>query len=71
MKKKLKILTQLLILILLAGCQSEWQPNLITDINNLEGRKVGVNLAWEADYALTGRNDLELYRYDSTADLIL
>ncbi len=71
MKKKLKIFIQLLILILLAGCQSDWQPNLITDIHNLEGRKVGVNLAWEADYALTGRKDLELYRYDSTADLIL
>lgn len=71
MKKILKIFILLFILVSLVGCQDEWQPNLITDINNLEGRKVGVNLSWEADYALTGRTDLELCRYDTTADLIM
>ena len=61
----------LLMILMLCGCQAKWQPNLITDINNLEGRKVGVNLAWEADYILTGRTDMEIYRYESVADLLL
>lgn len=56
---------------LLAGCGSAWHYDPITDVNNLEGRRVGVNLAWETDYYLTGRQDLELYRYDQTADMIM
>lgn len=57
---------------LLAGCgSSTWQYDPITDVNNLEGRRVGVNLAWEGDYVLTGRDDMELYRYDDTADMIM
>ena len=32
---------------------------------------MGVNLAWEPDYMLTGRDDLELVRYDTLADMIL
>ena len=57
----------------LAGCMTarKWRYNPITDVNNLEGRKVGVNLAWESDYYLTGRTDMELYRYDTTADMIM
>lgn len=62
----------MLSLLLLTACgSSTWQYNPITDVNNLEGRRVGVNLAWEADYALTGREDMELYRYDETADMVM
>ncbi len=61
----------LLPLLMLTGCQSNWEPNFITDVNNLEGRRVGVNLSWDADYALTGRKDMELYRYDSLADMMM
>lgn len=66
-----KILIILLLILCISGCQKEWEPNLITDINDLKGMKVGVNLSWESDYALTGRDDMQLYRYDSTADMIL
>ena len=58
----------------LGGCghsNSEWEYRPITDVNNLEGRRVGVNLAWEADYLLSGRKDLTVVRYDSSADMLL
>lgn len=57
--------------LILGGCQAKWEYHPITDVNNLEGRRVGVNLAWDADYFLTGREDMELVRYDSTADMVL
>ena len=66
-----RVLIFLLVLLFISGCQKEWEPNLITDINDLEGRKVGVNLAWEADYILTPRADMQLFRYDSTPDMLL
>ena len=66
-----RVLIFLLALLFISGCQKEWEPNLITDINDLEGRKVGVNLAWEADYILTPRTDMQLFRYDSTPDMLL
>ena len=56
---------------ILVGCSSSWQYNPITDVNDLHGRSVGVNLSWESDYYLTGRTDLTLYRYDSTADMVM
>lgn len=56
---------------LLSGCTKEWEYNPITDINNLEGRRVGVNLSWEADYYLSDRKDMVLYRYDTTSDQIM
>ena len=65
-----KIVISLLLLLSISACQKEWEPNLITDINDLQGRRVGVNLSWESDYILTGRKDMELFRYDSTADMI-
>lgn len=58
----------------LGGCgnsKSEWEYHPITDVNDLEGRRVAVNLAWEADYLLSGRKDLTLIQYDSFADIIL
>ena len=58
----------------LGGCgdsKSEWEYRPITDVNDLEGRRVAVNLAWEADYLLSGREDLTIVQYDSFADIIL
>ena len=64
--------------ILLAGmvmassaCSTAWEPKTITDVNNLHGLRVGVNLAWEADFLLTGRKDMEIYRYDTMADMMM
>ncbi len=56
-----------------AGCgaSAEWKYDPITDLNDLEGRRVGVNLSWESDYYLSGRSDMKLCRYDTTSDLIM
>lgn len=70
-RRSIPLLIAALLVFLLAGCSSQWHYDPITDVNNLEGRRVGVNLAWESDYYLTGRQDLELYRYDQTADMIM
>lgn len=76
MRKIKYVLTAMLIIsacLFSAGCgsASEWKYDPITDVNDLEGRRVGVNLAWESDYYLTGRKDMELVRYDSTSDMIM
>ena len=55
----------------LAGCATLWKYDPITDVNDLQGRRVGVNLAWESDYYLTPRTDMTLYRYRSTGDMIM
>lgn len=56
----------------LAGCgKSDWVYRPLTDVEDLEGRRVGVNLAWEADYLLTGRKDMELFRYDDSGAMIM
>ena len=64
------------LLLISAGCTGCADKNFesyrpITDINNLEGRKIGINLGWSADYLLTGRDDMLLYRYDTTADMLV
>lgn len=59
--------------LILCGCGRTEHTANQTDINvnNLNGMRVGVNLAWEADYLLTGRKDVKLYRYDSVADMLI
>lgn len=60
------------LLICLSGCGNQSAGyNPITDVNNLEGRRVGVNLAWSADFLLSDREDVKVYRYDSTADMLM
>ena len=75
MKKRYQIRMRLMLtaalLCLLTGCGYHWEYNPITDVNNLEGRRVGVNIAWAEDFYLTDRKDLQLFQYDSTADMIL
>ena len=64
--------TALSLALLLAGCgKSTWVYKPITDVENLGGRRVGANLAWEADYLLTGRKDLEIFRYDDTSGMVM
>ena len=60
-----------LLCFLLAACAEQWEYDPITDVSDLQGRRVGVNLSWETDYALSGRNDLQLFRYDSIADQLM
>ena len=75
-RQKINYISTLLLLttvcLFFVGCAAdEWVYNPITDVNNLEGRRVGVNLSWESDYYLDGRKDMELVRYDTTADMFL
>ncbi len=59
-------------LLCLAGCgTSGWRYTPVTDVNDLEGRRVAVLLSWEADYYLTGREDMEILRYDAVSDMLM
>ena len=75
LKKRLKPVLGLILLFTftLSGCVNKnfeaYRP--ITDINNLEGRKIGVSIGWSADYLLSGREDMLLYRYDTVADMLV
>ena len=60
------------LLMCLSGCGNQSAGyNPITDVNNLEGRRVGVNLAWSSDFLLSNREDVKIYRYDNTADMLM
>lgn len=58
-------------LLCFSGCSGREQPNPINDVTNLQGRKVGVSLAWSADYMLTGRSDMKLIRYNNVSNLVM
>ena len=58
-----------MVLIFLCACAKK-EIVEVDDVNDLHGLKVGVNVAWECDYVLTGRSDMEIYRYDMTADML-
>ena len=70
MNKLRKSLCLMMAFIMLCGCSKMKSYRPIEDINNLEGRRVGVGLAWAPDYLLTGRKDLDLMRYNSIPDMI-
>lgn len=73
-KAKFVLALTLIICVALCGCGSEFKSyRPITDVNNLDGRKIGVNLGLAADYILSPRDgdDLYLCRYDSAADILL
>lgn len=73
-KRTLALILCLCFLTTLAGCGHEFDNyRPIEDVNALEGRKVGVQIAWAADYILSPRDgeDLILYRYDTTADMLM
>lgn len=74
MKKRLCSLILALCLLILAGCENPTvNNNAIKDVNALEGRRIGVDLAWPPDYVLSSRDgkDLTLYRYNTTADMLM
>lgn len=73
-KRIVSVIAVLCLAVTLSGCGHElasYRP--IEDVNDLDGRKVGVTLAWAADYVLSPRDgkDLILYRYDVTADMLM
>ncbi len=72
LKKSIILYTGLLLYLLyaLGGCAPK--RNGITDINNLNGKTVGVILGNSPDYILTNHNrNIKLRRYDSNSDMAL
>ena len=72
MKKRI-VLRQVAIMLLcalLGGCGQIRNAKPITDVNHLDGQRVGVALAWGPDYLLSDREDLTLMRYNSVAGAV-
>ena len=65
------LLSTVLLSVLLTGCGTRRKASPIEDVGNLEGRRVGVEIACDTDYALTGRSDLKVVRYDSLPGILL
>ncbi len=65
------LLSTVLLSVLLTACGTRWKASPIEDVGNLEGRRVGVEIACDTDYALTGRSDLKVVRYDSLPGILL
>ena len=55
----------------MSGCSGKQVYQPIDDVSDLGGRTVGVNLAWSADYMLSGRDDMTLVRYNTVASLVM
>lgn len=71
-RRVIATMISLVFVFLLAGCGgqlAEYRP--ITTVQDFGGRRIGVLVGWEADYLLTGRDDLTIRRYDTLSDLIL
>ena len=67
----MKKVVLLLIILLLTACSSKWEYKPIENINDLEGRNVGLMMGYETDYFLTGRQDMTIYRYEAIADMLM
>ncbi|MCR5465474.1 MAG: transporter substrate-binding domain-containing protein [Lachnospiraceae bacterium] len=65
------LLSTVLLSVLLTGCGTRWKASPVKDPSNLEGRRVGVEIACDTDYALTGRSDLKVVRYDGLSGILL
>lgn len=72
MSRGIRIICLLLLTVgVLTGCGNQTAGREIQDVNNLEGRKIGVAVAWGPDYLLSKRDDAEIVRYNSIASMIL
>lgn len=72
LKKIAAVVLSLAIMLSLTACGDDFRSyRPIEDINNLENRKIGVNVGWASDYIMSARDDVILYRYDTTADLLM
>ena len=55
--------------LILTACSS--QKSSINTIDDLKGKTVGTVLGWEADYVLSGRDDIKILRYDLCSDMVM
>lgn len=60
----------LVLLGVLSGCNQLRNARPITDVNQLDGQRVGVALSWAPDYLLSDREDMTLVRYNTIADMV-
>lgn len=70
-KKYVSVLLAIVLLFCISGCSRKQAYPPITDVNDLGGRRVGVNLVWSADYKLSGREDMTVVRYNTVANLVM
>lgn len=70
MKKLIKIICIGLIILSMSACNAVRNARPITDVHHLDGQRVGVGIAWGADYLLTPRKDLTVVRYNTIASLV-
>lgn len=73
MRKKIlgTVLIAIILLLCLSGCSGKHVYQPIDDVSDLDGRTVGVNLGWSADYMLSDRNDMTIVRYNTVASLVM
>ncbi len=68
--KRLCVLFFIMCCFMLNACSEFQNYRPIENINNLDGRRVGVGIGYSSDYLLTNRDDMKLMRYNSSADMI-
>lgn len=70
-RRILSVLIAIILCLGIFGCSGKKSYGPVTDVNNLEGRSVGVNMTWSADYMLSERNDLKVVRFNTTAEIVM
>lgn len=58
-------------MVLLCGCGELNNMRPIDTIHDLDGRRIGVALAWGPDYILTARDDITPIRYNTVSGMIM
>jgi ABC-type amino acid transport substrate-binding protein len=69
-RKFAKTIVILICFLALSSCRQNNHGSSL-DIHHLNGKRIGVVLAWSSDYVLDKRDDLNIFRYDKMADAIL
>lgn len=70
-KNKIRLSAALLLCITICGCGVKKEEADSAPVDQFSGMTVGVMLAWDSDYALTPRKDLNLMRYDELPDMVM
>ncbi|MDL2236564.1 transporter substrate-binding domain-containing protein [Christensenellaceae bacterium OttesenSCG-928-K19] len=71
MIRKMILCALCLCLVFAAGCALSGENQPAIDASNLEGRRIGVGIAWSEDYVLSDTSDAELFRYQDLGTMLL
>jgi hypothetical protein len=69
--KFIAIITATAVLCIFSSCRAYDNPAKDAAADQFSGKTVGVMLAWDSDYALTPRKDINLLRYDNMSDMVM